>query len=55
MENITNIDRDSETTGATFNIEAEQSLIGLLLINNEILGFELGGVGLNKNKTSSNL
>ena len=38
MENITNIDREHETTGATFNIEAEQSLIGLLLINNEILG-----------------
>ncbi len=37
MENITNIDRDFESGTSTFNIEAEQSLIGLLLINNEIL------------------
>ena len=32
MENITNIDRDFDSSAATFNIEAEQSLIGLLLI-----------------------
>tara|TARA_X000001036_G_scaffold368011_1_gene353493 strand:- start:1056 stop:2507 length:1452 start_codon:yes stop_codon:yes gene_type:complete len=37
MENITNIDRDFDAGASTFNIEAEQSLIGLLLINNEIL------------------
>ena len=37
MENITNIDRDFDSGASTFNIEAEQSLIGLLLINNEIL------------------
>ena len=38
MDNVTyNQTTDQEAT-STFNIEAEQALIGLLLVNNEVLG-----------------
>ena len=38
MDNIKFDQTVDEDKSATFNVEAEQALLGLLLVNNEILG-----------------